>query len=280
MPRWIRRVLADYGRLLELFVIVNLAFLAVDIYLAHSINDFARWAEWIPFYFSIAAPIVLIAAWLVAGPTPKRGVARIAGLLVGWASLLVGVAGMLLHLDSQFFHNQTLHHLVYTAPFVAPLAYAGLGLLIIMNRMVDSDSVEWARWVLFLAFGGMLGNFILSLADHAQNGFFHETEWIPVVACAFGSAFLFMTTAQPGSRALRQWCAVVMVLVALVGVLGFALHGWANLHSAMDSFRDAFIFGAPIFAPLLLPNIAILALLGLYALRELEAEPMPRVVSA
>ncbi len=48
-------------RVLEYFVLLNISFLAIDIYVAHSINEFAHWAEWIPFYFSVAAPIVLLA---------------------------------------------------------------------------------------------------------------------------------------------------------------------------------------------------------------------------
>ncbi len=39
-------------QLLEIFVLFNLAFLALDVFIAHSINDFGHWAEWIPFYFS------------------------------------------------------------------------------------------------------------------------------------------------------------------------------------------------------------------------------------
>jgi hypothetical protein len=86
-------------------------------------------------------------------------------MIVGWTSLGVGIAGMLFHLQSHFFDEQTIHNLVYTTPFVAPLAYAGLGLLLILDRMVDSDSIEWAQWIVFLALGGFVGNFILSLAD-------------------------------------------------------------------------------------------------------------------
>jgi len=51
-------------------------------------------------------------------------------------------AGLLLHLDSAFFGEQTLRILVYTAPFVAPLANSGVGLLLILDRMVDARSVE------------------------------------------------------------------------------------------------------------------------------------------
>ena len=47
---------AEPRLLLELFVLVNLAFLSLDIYLAHSVNEFRRPAEYIPLYFSLAAP--------------------------------------------------------------------------------------------------------------------------------------------------------------------------------------------------------------------------------
>ena len=45
-------------------------------------------------------------------------------------------------------------------------------------------------WVTFFALGGFAGNFVLSLCDHAQNGFFAASEWIPVVAGATAVGFL------------------------------------------------------------------------------------------
>ena len=52
-------------------------------------------------------------------------------------AIAIGLVGVVLHLDSRFFHERTIKSLVYAAPFAAPLAYTGLGLLLIMNRMVD-----------------------------------------------------------------------------------------------------------------------------------------------
>ena len=47
------------ARLLDFFIIANLAFLALDVFLAHSVNAFAHSAEWIPFYFSLGASVLL-----------------------------------------------------------------------------------------------------------------------------------------------------------------------------------------------------------------------------
>ena len=106
--------------------------------------------------------------WMGRFEAPWRDV----GYLVGWLSVLVGFGGVLYHLESRFFLDRTLKSLTYAAPFAAPLAYTGLGFLLLMNRMVAARSAEWARWVILLALGGFFGNFVLSLTDHASNGFF------------------------------------------------------------------------------------------------------------
>src|SRR5262245_64192341 len=68
--------------------------------------------------------------------------ARGLGLAVGWGSVAVGIAGMLFHLDSAFFEAQTLKNLVYTAPFAAPLAYAGLGFLILLRSEEHTSELQ------------------------------------------------------------------------------------------------------------------------------------------
>jgi hypothetical protein len=251
----------DHRLLLELFALVNFAFLAPDIYIAHSMNSFRHSAEWIPFYFSLAAPVVLLVA-LVS----NERLWRVLGHLVGWAAVVVGVAGMVLHLESQFFQQRTLASLVYTAPFVAPLSYAGVGLLLIMNRMVDAESVEWPYWVLLLAQAGFFGNFILSLADHAQNGFFYWTEWIPVVSSALVVGFLLVPFLIQVDRSYVPLCAAVVLLQMGVGLLGFYYHVAADLRGRSPDMFANFVHGAPAMAPLLFPNLSLLTFLGLWRL--------------
>jgi hypothetical protein len=191
-----------------------------------------------------------------------RGVWRDLGHLVGWLAVLIGLAGVVLHLDSHFFYERTLKSLVYAAPFAAPLAYTGLGLLLIMNRMTPTDSPEWPRWVVLMALGGFLGNFIFSLTDHAQNGFYHWTEWIPVVSSAFAVGFLMSPFMTPVGRPFFRLCALILLLQAAVGVLGFVLHMSANLEGTTR--RQIFVEGAPALAPLLFPNLVLLAAIGLW----------------
>ncbi|MGA8729878.1 MAG: hypothetical protein WB608_14090 [Terracidiphilus sp.] len=261
----------------ELFVTANLAILAADIYIAHSVNHFQKAAEYIPLYFSIGAPAVLVVMialrWIGHFEAPWRDV----GYMIGWLSILVGLGGVLYHLESRFFLDRTLKSLTYAAPFAAPLAYTGLGFLLLMNRMVDSRSAEWARWVIFLALGGFFGNFVLSLTDHASNGFFAKTEWIPVFSSALATGFLIAPLVLTVTQRFMDVCLIVMMTQALVGVLGFWFHIQANLVEPGHSIFDKLVNGAPPMAPLLFPNLVGLALIGMWALLpHLEEAPPGR----
>jgi hypothetical protein len=250
----------------EIFVAVNLAILAADIYLAHSVNQFRKAAEYIPLYFSFGAPVVLTAGLLLRWVWKCDAPWRDLGYLVGWLSILTGLAGVLYHLESRFFLDRTLKSLTYAAPFAAPLAYTGLGFLLLVNRMVAARSAEWARWVILMALGGFFGNFVLSLTDHAANGFFAHTEWIPVVSSAFATGFLVVPLILEVNRRFLDACLVVLLAQALVGVLGFFLHMQANLVAPGTRMFDRLVNGAPPMAPLLFPNLVGLALIGIWAL--------------
>ncbi len=251
----------------ELFAVGNLAFLAVDIFVAHSFNGFRHPAEWIPFIFSLVAPLVLV-AMMVAGRSlepPPRGFGRALGLVVGWSSVVIGIAGLVFHLLDTFFVEQTIKNLVYTAPVVAPLSYAGIGLLLLLDRMVEPRR-EWAQWVILLALGGFLGNFILCLADHAQNGFFDPREWIGVAASALAVGFLLTVLLADESPLFLRLCRAVLLIQIAVGLLGFYYHAMAIRGGPMNSLWENIVYGTPAFAPLLFSNLALLAFVGLWGL--------------
>ena len=252
----------------EAFAILNIGFLTFDIFLAHSVNAFRSRAEYIPLYFSAIAPWFLIAGLSQINRRPA--VWRLIGVIVGAAAVLVGLTGVILHLQSHFFYERTLRSLTYSAPFAAPLAYAGLGFLLIMNRMVRRESVEWAQWVLLFTLGGFVGNFVFSLADHAENGFFYRLEWVPVIASALAVGFLSVPLLMRVSRAFLDATAVLLLLEAGVGVWGFFLHTEGNLRGPSVHAFANFIYGAPPMAPLLFPNLMVLGMIALWRLREMQ----------
>jgi len=261
---------SDVQLWVELFAAFNFAALAGDVFLAHSANSFRRGSEWIPVYVSAAAALVMAVAIVARQRFGRGDVWRDLGYLAGWLSIAVGVAGVVLHLDSRFFEERTIRSLTYAAPFAAPLAFTGLGLLVVANRMVDPQTREWAHWIVLLALGGFAGNFVFSLTDHAMNGFFNPLEWVPVVTSAFAVSFLLVIFLVPVTPAYLKACAIVLAIQAAVGVAGFGLHARADLRQP-GSIAERVLSGAPPLAPLLLPNLVLLGWIGLWALHHAPA---------
>lgn len=264
VDRWVR----DPSLWVEAFVLVNLAFLALDIYLAHSTNEFRRRSEYIPLYYSMVAPFVLLVGLIARERFGYQAVWRDLGHLIGWLAILIGLTGVILHLDSRFFYDNTLKSLTYAAPFAAPLAYTGLGLLLVANRMLRVDSPEWAYWILLLTLGGFFGNFVFSLTDHATNGFYRPIEWLPVASSAFAVSFLLVPLVVTVQRRYLLLCGAILILQAIVGVIGFGLHLVADLEGPSSRMFENVVHGAPPFAPLLFPNLVLLSLIALWVLRQ------------
>lgn len=251
---------------IELFVIANIGFLAVDIYIAHSTNSFRYPAEWIPFYFSLVAPVLLCIEFLINWRRGEQSV-RLLGMVVGYCSIAVGILGAFFHLNSSFFESQAIHNLVYAAPFAAPLAYSGVGFLLVLNRTVPVETLEWGKWIIFLGLGGFVGNFLLALLDHAQNGFFFVTEWIPVISSAIAIGFLLVIFLSKTSRRYFDITLAVLACQIIVGLIGFYFHGMTVSGGIDSTFFKNLVSAAPIFAPLLFVNLALLSGVGILDVR-------------
>ena len=115
--------------------------------------------------------------------------------------------------------------------------------------------------------GGFLGNFLLSLCDHAQNGFFIRSEWVPVFSSAFAVGFLALAAATRPNRSFLNLCLAVLVVQAIVGAIGFVLHVRGIVGGVADDMSENILFGPPVFAPLLFINLAILSGLGIIDLK-------------
>jgi hypothetical protein len=140
-----------------------------------------------------------------------------------------------------------------------------------MNRMVDPESREWAQWVLLFTLGGFIGNFIFSLADHAENGFFFPLEWGPVFASAVAVGFLTVPLVKQVEKRFIDLVGLVLILEAIVGLWGFVLHAQGNLAGPSVHAFNNFIYGAPPMAPLLFPNLMVLGMIAVWRLRGMVA---------
>ncbi|MBT3585951.1 MAG: hypothetical protein HN509_13680 [Halobacteriovoraceae bacterium] len=245
---------------LDVFIISNFAFLSLDILYAHAINGFSHWCEWIPLYFSIFAAVVLFTDHYIL----KRDKSWV-NPFISICSIFIGALGLGLHLESQFFQDFNLKALVYTAPLVAPLSYTALGLLLLVNRYVRSKDGLWGNWIIFFAYVGQLGNYLLALCDHAQNGFYFWTEWIPVVTSSLLLAIMPYFIHAKVSRRWKKFVFTSVFIQAFVGVLGFLFHLYAIFVKSNSEIPlvERVLFGAPIMAPLLITNLCVLMLIGM-----------------
>lgn len=251
---------------LDLFIIANFGFLSVDILYAHSVNHFAHPAEYLPLVFSAAATGALALGLFLPGRLKE-----FLSSSIGAASVVTGALGLYFHLESQFFKEQTLASLTYTAPLVAPLTYTALGLLLFLNRFVSSETRAWGAWVYLIAYFGFAGNFVLSVCDHYQNQFYYPSEWIPVVASALllgVGPFYLLESCRPS---VRSAVIALVAAQAAVGVLGFGLHLRAVLApGGRTGLIERLLYGPPLLAPLLFVNLAVLLAIGMKAMGQDE----------
>ena len=131
-------------------------------------------------------------------------------------------------------------------------------MLLIANRMLPPRTREWAQWLLPLALGGFFGNFVITLTDHAQNGF-RPAEWIPVVSSAFAVGFLSVPFVTDVGAGYLRVCRAVLVVQVLVGLAGSTFHLAADAAQPAATLIGRIVSGAPPMAPMLFVNLSILA---------------------
>jgi hypothetical protein len=63
-----------------------------------------------------------------------------------------------------------------------------------------------------------------------------------------------------------RYCLILMTVEIGVGLAGWILHLVSVIKSPMASLWDRVVYSAPIFAPMLFADLAILAMIGIVAL--------------
>jgi hypothetical protein len=89
---------------------------------------------------------------------------------------------------------------------------------------------------------------------------------MPVVSSATAIGFLAVPFIMRVDITYLRVCAAVLAFQALVGFAGFLLHVRADLHQPAAGLFERVLSGAPPLAPLLFPNLVVLALMALWAM--------------
>jgi hypothetical protein len=246
-------------RLLLLFIAGNFAGLAADCTLAHWSIGFYHPGMYLSALWPVLAALVT-AAFVVFEPH-RFGKLVLYG--TAGASLVVGFLGLLWHLFGQFFAEPAFASLIYSAPLFGPAVVSVLGVTLYLY--VRAGSGDIFRPMMAVAAVSCLGLAIMAYQDHAQNGFWIWTEWVPVLAGVFSAAVLgFYAYKRPLPGAERSLVLSVAVLVLLVGVIGTVYHVSA-FFSFPTPLKERFALLAPPFAPVLFCDAAtFIGLTGLW----------------
>jgi hypothetical protein len=271
-------------QLMLLMVATNEIFLAIDIYLAHSISGTIRPNEWIPIIYGLIAGGLLLIAGLIA--IKNRPLAATIGTLVFLGSIVVGLLGAYFHLVRAIRpyaapgDQVTIDLLVWAPPILGPLTFALVGVLGLSAAWIedppDSGSLvlpgrqrvhlpySKTRAYIFWVSLGILATVISSVLDHARTGFQNPWLWVPTLVGVFATAAAAgLAAIDRPSRADLSIYMLTMVLLILVGVVGLVLHVQTDLTSRGVFVAERFIRGAPFLAPMLFANMGALGLIAL-----------------
>lgn len=265
-----------------LFVAANEIILGVDIFLAHSISGTIVPNEWIPIIFGPVAGILLLVAGAIA--LRRRNLATILGSIVFFTSIFVGVLGSYFHvrraflMDASLLTNLDLNLLVWAPPLLGPLSFTGIGILgmvaVMKEEVTDSGVLLFYRGkklrlplsktnvYLILVSLGILATLISSVLDHARTGFENPWLWLPTAIGVFAIiASFILADEQDDPRSESIVTVIAMVLLILVGTIGFFLHIQTDLTANFEIVQERFLRGAPFLAPLLYCNMGLIGLM-------------------
>jgi hypothetical protein len=289
-----RRVPVTRGQLMQLMVAMNLAFLGLDIWLAHNLNGTIRFYEWIPIIFGPVAAGLLLVVGVIS--LRRRTMAIVLASAVFAVSLVIGLVGAYFHVDRAIPPNglqeygRTLSIFIFAPPIVGPLTFslvAVLGLIAAVyedppgsGRMVIPGLFSWQvpfsktqQYLIWIGLG-ILATLISSVLDHGRVNFEDPKVWIPTVTGVFAAtASITLGLLDRPSRGDYIVYALSMVALIIVGVLGFVYHVQTDLTSRGDIVMERFLRGAPFLAPLLFADMAGLGLVVLWPVEDrIESE--------
>ncbi|MAU01099.1 MAG: hypothetical protein CL608_28470 [Anaerolineaceae bacterium] len=268
----------------------NEIMLGLDTLLAHVLNNTIQPREWIPIIFGPTAGVLLLVAGLIA--LRNRETAAWLATAVFLASIIVGALGAYFHFirgitpTAPLGQRITLDLLVWAPPFLAPFAFAGIGVLGIsaaweevptgsgrlklpFNLTVQMPYSK-TRAYFFLVSLGTLVALVSSALDHARHPWDNPWLWLPLVVGVFA------TVVSAGIGALNRELTAedvtiyitAMVLLIVVGMVGAFFHIQADLTSQSTIVPERFLRGAPFMSPLLFSNMGIVGLLALLSPEE------------
>jgi hypothetical protein len=286
LPRvaWLRRLPIDRDQLMLLLAAVSEAGSGFDAYVAHRAGGTVRGAEWVPAIFGPLAALGLLAAGLVA--YRRRTLASLTATAVFGASIVVGLVGAWFHLQRAILpsgppgERVVLDLFFWAPPVLGPLAFAFIGIFGTSAAWIEVPpgsgrlhlpggaflSLPYPKTnaYFYITATGVLIALVSSVLDHAATGFRNPWLWLPTAAGVFAAVVATLLGAIRRPTAADLWTYVgAMFLLLAVGAIGAFLHLTFDLGPGGHLVSERLLRGAPLMAPLLFSNMALVGLVAL-----------------
>jgi len=275
------RLRVGRDQLLLIFAAFNLAFLVVDVAIAHSINSFRPVYEWIPVIAAWPGVATCLALAIQQQPSDRLRLFHQAAMLL---NIVVGVLGTVFHLRAVIppTGGWAWAWIAFGAPVLAPLSFAGAalvglvaswsevpghpGFLNITGRLQIRAPLSRTQHLLWFVALGFAGAALMSFQDHGQYGY-TLWEWIPIATGFFATFVVIGRAWNPRHHKPDELTYLwTMILAIVVGIAGIAFHLSKDLADSGAVSLERMRAFAPIFAPGLFSDLGILGLI--VALRE------------
>lgn len=261
---WLTRkpiqVPVDKTRLILLYLSINYLIVFLDVLIAHALNRFFPYYEWIPIIFSPIAALSAILLFI----KPKPGITKTINLMTNITGVLIGILGFGFHLQAASAGNiVSFSGLTSGNPVFAPLAFVALGGIGLLTTLDDHpnlrtyDLTQKTRWLLLTTSFWFLATALVAYFDHARTGFTNYFTWIPVYMGIFAAIVLLLQAYSPPEHGLSILLGTTMILSVIVGLLGFAFHLSTDLAGRGSIQWSRIFYQAPGLVPLLFCDLGI-----------------------
>jgi hypothetical protein len=244
-----------------------------DAFAGHYRSGFASRAQFAPF----VSGGLLITAALIASVAPGVSWANPFLRVARWLAVMTGVVGFGFHhyygiARKPGGYRWLLHYLMYSAPQLAPLALALLGVFGLATARGLAGDTEFAGLnmraaLLALAAVGLGGSALQSAILHYRGAFNNAAMYAPLIAPVLAVVALTLTVLAPGRLPLTS-VAVLLWLTFLTGSVGLGMHlrGFGRQMGGLYVTVFSWLEGPPAFAPALFAGLAAVGLVAAYLL--------------
>ncbi|WP_088225540.1 hypothetical protein [Desulfosporosinus sp. FKB] len=237
---------------------MNFLLTGVDVFIAHSQNNFFRW-ELIPLIYTPLAVLAILAQLIFGSNTGVKRVFQ--GVM--WLGVAVGVLGTFFHLsgNATFSRESLFRLLVEGSPVAAPIAFAGISSYALVSERYRGTARR--SKLLMLVALGFLGAVVAAFLDHARLAFIPVYTLIPIVSGSLATIACFYTAFCQVNTTETYLYLSIVTLNLLVGLLGFGFHVWGDLAGTQSIVWARIMYRNPLLGPLLFSNLAFLGGLSL-----------------